>query len=64
MGKNFKVNVEFTFKGTVTVSAKDKKNAELIVMSNFGAVNPKINSSDIRIIDWDFGIHPVKQKID
>lgn len=57
--KEYKVKVLFVLEGEVTVNACCKDEAKEIVDESFGiVVGGGLHSTDSRITDWDFPIHP------
>lgn len=60
--KTFKVNVSFTFSGTVEVNTTTAKNAREIAESGFGLVlGQPPHANDSRIVDWDIKSHPDRE---
>lgn len=57
--KEYKVKVRFVLEGEVTVNAFTKDEGKEIVEESFGiVVGGGLHSTDSRIKDWDFPIHP------
>lgn len=57
--KECKVKVQFIFEGEVTVNTCNKNEAKELVEENFGlVVGGNLHSTDSRITDWDFPVHP------
>lgn len=57
--KEYKVKVRFVLEGEVTVNACSKEEAKEIVDESFGiVVGGGLHSTDSRITNWDFPIHP------
>ena len=57
--KEYKVKVRFVLDGEVIVSACCKDEAKELVKDSFGfVVGGNLHSTDSRITDWDFPVHP------
>jgi hypothetical protein len=58
----FCIPVAFQFEGTVSIEADTEEAAKAIVESGFGmTLSGGLHSSDSRITDWDFDLHPEKR---
>lgn len=51
--KNFKIRVKLVFSGSVTVKARDRKEAEQIACSGLAAQLGKVESLSERVAEWD-----------
>ena len=58
MDKKYRVEVSFTFKGTVDIIAGNVQQARQIVANSFGCVRPSYHESSSAIDDWKTSIHP------
>lgn len=57
--KEYKVKVQFVLEGEVTVNACSKNEAKELVEESFGLViGGNLHSTNSRITDWDFPVHP------
>lgn len=59
MKKFIKVNVTYTWKGVYEVEADNKAHAKEIVNDSTGATLDTLQASDMRIVDWNFPVHPM-----
>ena len=56
--KEYKIDVSFISNGTVTVKAKNKKEAKEIVQENLWATLEHVGiNDDTNIVDWDISLH-------
>ena len=63
MAKVIKVDATYTFKGTIMVKAKNKKEAVDIIKNGFTIQIVTGDICDDDIVDWDINIKPVEQQL-
>ncbi len=60
--KVYELKVTFTFKGTVTIKARDLQEAKQIAHEDFGNTLGTLDTTnDEAVIDWSFDVHADKK---